>query len=159
MVVTYGEFPQHTAEELKQFAADNEPLWAEGVQSEITPAGNRFIPSLKEVHLLMGVVGVGNKVVAPKVLAPDWHLEVVFSRTAKDGFVENAVFRNRQTDGRIALFFPHRPLDFFLIDYAPDLARAQGKVFSEFIQNWVHKVAAVRPQGRLATTWGHLKKE
>ena len=49
MVVTYGAFTQHTAEELKQFAPNNEPLWAGGVQSELTPAGNRFTPSLYAV--------------------------------------------------------------------------------------------------------------
>ena len=159
MVVTYGAFTQHTAEELKQFAPNNEPLWAGGVQSEITQAGNRFTPSLKEVRRLMGVVGVGNGGVDPKSVAPGWHLEVALVRTANNASVNNSVFRNRLTNGRIALFFAHVPLDFFAIDRAPDLARAQGKVFSEFLLNWLPRIAAVHPQGKLTTTWGHLKKE
>jgi hypothetical protein len=105
MVVTYGAFTQHTAKELKQFARNNKPLWAEGAKSEITQAGNRFTPSLKEVRRLMGVVGVGNGGVDPKSLAPGWHLEVALVRTANNASVNNSVFRNRLTNGRIALFF------------------------------------------------------
>lgn len=158
MVVTYGAFTQHTPVELKQFARNNKPLWA-AAESEITPAGNRFTPSLKDVSLLIGLIGIGNKTFDLKGLALDWHFEVAFSRAVKNGFVGNAVFRNRLTNGRIALFFAHGPLDFFVIDPAPELARAEGTVLSEFLVNWLPRIAAVRPQDRLATTWGHLKRE
>ena len=158
MAVTYGFITQHTAEELKQFAADNEVRSVEGPESKITPMGVRFTPSLKEVYNLTNEAGIKNKVVNPKALDLDWYLEVAFAQTA-NGLVDNAVFRNRRTDGRIAVFFQNQPITPWIFERTPEITRAQAKVFSEFIQNWIHEVAAVHPQGRLTTTWGHLKKE
>ena len=160
MVVTYGVITQHTAEELKQFAANNEVRSVEGAKSKITPMGLRFTPSLKELYNLTKEVGLENKVVDPKALNPDWYLEVTFAQTSnKNGLVDNAVFRNRRTNGRIAVFFQNRPVTPWGVDRAADIIQGQAKVFSEFIENWIHKVAVVRPQRKIATTWGDLKQE
>jgi hypothetical protein len=116
-------------------------MWGDDPSTVATADGERYTPSL------VGVEFVANRpfLISELEAEPDWELEVAFG--ALDDKVDPAIIRNLTYDGRIGIAF----------QAGGTLPR--GEVMAEMIDNYLGEtISAVKPGGKLASTWGGIRK-
>lgn len=122
---------------------------------EITPAGEKFLPSLRGVARHNGAHGIDkNSVFRP------WEVEVAFLEFRD--IAELVVLRNVKTNGRVAVFFLDRAefgLGFLELEAVRRLLEIKAAVISDFLLNWLptRTGQAVQPREKLATMWAVIK--
>ncbi|GIX06277.1 MAG: hypothetical protein KatS3mg115_0680 [Candidatus Poribacteria bacterium] len=115
--------------------------FGDNTRMTITDDGKKYIPSLGDSMITDRPV-VGAAIVAP------WEPAAIFGEAGTD--YDPIVIRNTETGGHVAFINQGNA------GHAIDRAAAT----IEFINNWVAEQGflAVEPAGKLATTWGELKR-
>jgi hypothetical protein len=124
-------------------------MWGNDTPMQVTESGKKYIPSLKEFmsdrpfHV--------NELNVNK----DWEVAAIFASQggsedpAKETRADPIVIHNKKTDGYLCI----------LIQNAEPM-REHADNTIDFVKNWVGEVIGfdVEPQGKLATTWGEIKR-
>lgn len=112
----------------------------------ITPTGEKYLPSATDF--------ISDRALQLGVLKDPWEVAAVFASPSgqeDDTQADPVVIHNTETEGYFAIIaqtLPHNALD-------------RGAATIEFINNWVSEIiasSAVESHGKLAATWGELKR-
>lgn len=128
---------------LKNMMDINVDMWSGGTAIKPTDDGAKYTPSL-------GAFTSERTFKAAQIVDP-WEVEVVFGDNGA-GNLDPAIVHDTETGGRIGIAF-QEPNNGGL---------PRGEVFAEMIDNYLAEVlgaAAVDPNEKVTTTWGHIKSD
>lgn len=123
---------------LKNMMDINADMWSDGTAIKPTADGKEYTPSLEAF--------TSERTFKEAQIEDPWEVEIVFGDNGA-GFLDPAIVRDTETDGRIGIAFqePNNP------------GLPRGEVLAEMIDNYLADTLAVDPHEKVATTWGHIK--
>lgn len=120
--------------------------FTDNLEVKVTPTGKRYLPGAVDF--------ISDRALQLNAVEEPWEVAAVFASPSgqeDDIQADPVVIHNTETDGYFAIIaqtLPHNALD-------------RGTATVEFINNWVSEVivsSAVKSHGKLAATWGELKR-